>query len=101
MNRVVVPEIHLLDCHSTPGTVLRMRQRTSAYVSVRQRTSAYVSIRQPTSAYVSLRQRGSPQSSSTFDRHSTPCTVLSSIVRSKNFNHALRMFLHALLPLLY
>jgi hypothetical protein len=33
----------------------RIRQHTSAYVSIRQHTSAYVSIRQHTSAYVSIR----------------------------------------------
>jgi hypothetical protein len=34
----------------------KIRQHTSAYVSIRQQTSAYVSIRQHTSAYVSIRQ---------------------------------------------
>ena len=37
----------------------RIRQHTSAYVSIRPHTSAYVSIRQHMSAYVSIRQHTS------------------------------------------
>jgi hypothetical protein len=38
-----------------PRCTCRIRQHTSAYVSIRQHTSAYVSIRQNTSAYVCIR----------------------------------------------
>jgi hypothetical protein len=41
---------------SRRGCIGRIRQHTSAYVSILQHTSAYVSIRQHTSAYVSIHQ---------------------------------------------
>ncbi len=45
-------------CHCAGVQLLqRIRQHTSAYVSLRQHTSAYVSIRQYTSAYVLLFMR--------------------------------------------
>jgi hypothetical protein len=51
----VMHSIHIQP-HSLGDLSSRIRQHTSAYVSISQHTSAYVSIRQHTPAYASIRQ---------------------------------------------
>ncbi len=64
--------------HTSAYVSIRIRQHTSAYVSIRQHTSACVSLRQHTSAYVSIRQHASAYVSI---RQHTPAYVSTVVAR--------------------